>query len=554
MASYFSFLQPGQDGEPSGNKVFVPQGWKIRKPGKDYWQNEETWADEGDELRGPDELPKATAEEMKPYTQRRGDTSSQVFQVSDRIIDTITKDIRFLRPDAEEAKRAVRANPDDAAKIIEKFYETAQKAAPGTTVAGKPVLPQLYGTDFSALENSVRSLRGMKRGPQEKALVGGLAQTDLKKDLSQLENLRGQLVTLTKEIASAKETMPEAVSKRGEQEQAQVLGDKQQKAAAIAEHIKQLEAMTAGAELDSANAADPAKVENNEIGTQPPPDADSALKAAGTNRERFLQKTAEFLKAIKYDVNERFAPSAFGIALNSMLAASGPVGVALMAGMNKGMKRTPNPQQQQQGSAKPGELQQKDPYQARIDQRQNEVMNAISEIKNLKTFDSGWKVALFIMFSVVLGPAASAALFTNKARRGELKFELDSLERDLSTLIRQQDQARRFQEAARHNAIMENQGQQRIEQDKYMDKEYLELRRQSPRGKDPVADQLIGSYRMWQDEVEEAETVLNDQFNFNDAEIKQARAKRARALPQLEAVRSMILKYRQRKLGEMQGQ
>lgn len=242
---FFSFLEPQQDeSAPPKAKGYVPEGWKVRRQGEDFWRADETQAGEGDELQGPDNIPKATDEEMKPYSQRRGERSSRVFQAADQIIDRMAKDLPYLKQDAEETKRTIRAKPEDAAKALEKFYDVAQKSNPGTSFSGSPLLPQLYGQDFSDLENHVRSLRTMKRGAEEQTLTGKLGAVDLAKNVSELQNLKGQLDTLTKEIATAQDTMPEAVSRRGEQENKKALAYKQQQAAAIAEHIKQLETVT----------------------------------------------------------------------------------------------------------------------------------------------------------------------------------------------------------------------------------------------------------------------------------------------------------------------
>lgn len=299
--------------------------------------------------------------------------------------------------------------------------------------------------------------------------------------------------------------------------------------------------------------------QNPEFGPPDPPDFDSTIKAAGMNRGTFLERAALAIQKMGAIQNDKLHPGSFPIALRSVLSAMGQAGDAVVKGFVDAAKPKPGDMTQKSPDQLAGKKPlhqstgaEEDPYAQRIEDRQDEVMRAVRELKNLKTFDSTWKVVLFAVFSMVLGPGPAAVMFTNKAKRGELQFELEALQKDLDRLIRVGDQKRRYQEAARHHAVMEKQGQARIDQDKYMDDEYLKLRRETPRGKDPVADQLLGAYRMWKDEVDEAGDVLNEQFDYTEREIREARAKKAKALPALEAVRGQILKYRQQKLAELQ--
>ncbi len=295
-------------------------------------------------------------------------------------------------------------------------------------------------------------------------------------------------------------------------------------------------------------------VANNEIGPQNPPDLNSVFTAAGTDKQKSLEKLGAVLDKIGMVQNKSIHPGAFGLTLSNMMAAMGDAGVALMHGLSKGANPTPTNAPPKK-TPKPGELpEQPDPYQARIEARQNDVMNAVSEIKNLKTFDSTWKVGLYILFSLIMGPAPAAMLFTNKARRGELKFELDALERDLSVLLKQQQQGRQFQETARHHAVMEVHSQERIDQDKYMDEEYLKLRRMSPRGKDPEYDAAMHGYRLQKDEMDEVQDVLNNQFDYSEAEIKAANKKLPEARNRVAKARGYVMTILNRKLQEAQGQ
>ncbi len=261
---FFSFLSGPEVGEDDELE-------KLRKEQREMRNYKPSEPDAGEILS---ESKPGPMSEFKSYPQRRGETSSKVFETADKIINKFEKMSPELKYDAEQARRDVRAKPDDAAKILEKFYKNSvSRAMPSQTFEqqgtgfGGQVMPGLYDQDFATLENHVRGIRTMKRGAEEKALSGQLGDVDLKKNLSELQNLKGQLDTLTKEIATAKDTMPEAVSQYGEQQNAKALAGKQQQAAAIAEHVKQLESVTKQPTADQPTGDQPGTAEP----VMPPP-------------------------------------------------------------------------------------------------------------------------------------------------------------------------------------------------------------------------------------------------------------------------------------------
>lgn len=395
------------------------------------------------------------------------------------------------------------------------------------------------------LADDIRFIAGVRGGapftPEEVKALHGAAEklTKAYKAQGDLEEMRkpgGPLALGPNEIAGRKEYLNKEIQSR--EEQLKTAGDI--RTPGLKDELKKLNEEAGRVNFIEQN-------QNQEYGPPVPPDLDSVLKASGTDRARFLAKTAGFLSAIGYTTNIGFNPNAFGPALNSMLAASGDAGVALMAGMNKAMQPQQKPPHDEQEAQRPG---QGDPYQSEIDQQRNEMRNSLRELKNLKTFDSGWKVALYIMFSVILGPAASAALFTNKARRGELKWELDAMEKDLAGLMRQQEQARRFQETVRHNAVTEGMQGEKMAHDQYMDEEYLKLRRASPRGKDPEYDAALHGYRLQRDALDEVQDVLNNQFNYSDAEVKNAQKLMPEARKRVDQARGYVMKILNRQMEE----
>lgn len=302
---------------------------------------------------------------------------------------------------------------------------------------------------------------------------------------------------------------------------------------------------------------------NPEYGPVDPPDLNSVLVASGMDQQKALSTIATMIDTVGLP-NSLIHPGAFSLTLRSIMSSMGKAGDELMRGMIKagtqpalegaGQKAMQQPQKASQvadGRPRKDGLA-NDPYQQRIEQRQNEVMNAVNEIKNLKTFDSTWKVALFVLFSVIMGPGPAAVLFTNKAKRGELKAELDALEADLDRLMKMQDQNRRLQETARHNAIVEGQAQQRIDNDAFQDEWYRQYRMKSPRGKDPEYDAAMHGYRLAKDELDEQQDILNNTFNYSDAEVERAKRALVSSRKRVDMARSYVNKILNRQLEQAQ--
>ncbi len=454
---FFSFLTPGEQEQPN------PEGWKVRRKGKDFWENDpDTPAGPEDELARQDQTPVATAEEMKPYTQRRGETSSKVFQAADKIVDKIAKAMPFGGTvEATDIKRAIRANPDNAAKTIEKFYETAKKVSTGTDFSGKPLIGELYDQDFTALEHGVRSLRTMKRGAEEKALTSGLADVDLKKNLSELQNLKGQLDTLTKEIASAKDTMPEAVSQRGEQENQKILAQKQQQAAAIAEHVRQLEAVTKPRTPEQPTAAEPALPEA--LSPEPVthfmaslgvgnlvPRVHKALQKVGINPEQWGDTNVD--------------PSAGMMRVMAELDPKGDFARLIAQGLANARLEDAN-QSQSQGKG------QTDPGIARTEraiQSKEQEMRALYATLRETPFMRTWPgIILYVLVGMLTqNPAFAARLIGGVGNRAAVNDEIKGIQYQLARLDRElarreREDAYTQREAARRLQRKEDQVDQR---------------------------------------------------------------------------------------------
>lgn len=505
----------------------------------------------------------------KDYTQRRGESTSNIIKTADKIIEKYRTMTPANTPDvdaaAEQARMAVRSNPANAAKAVEKFFSVASQYKPPQRlndpeytkmVGGNDLrrMPNLYDQDFSDLENHVRGFRSMERGPEGQALAGSLKATDAQKNLSELANLRGQRDALTKEVASAASTMPEAVSAYGEAQNQKSLADKNSRIKAMTEHITQLEKVTG-------NTPKP-EIEHPEFGTPPPPPLRNAVEASGGTYEDFLKETMMMVDKTGQP-NTRLAPGSFMYSLRSALSSMGRAGDAIMKGFIDAGKPQPGDNTQlspddlskakadnNQGTPVNGS---KDSMDQRIESRQNEIMRAVNEIKNLKTFDSNWKVALFVMFSVILGPGPAALLFTNKAKRGELKFELDALERDLDNMIKMRHQNQQMQETARHHAISESLDERKFEHEQKKDLWYMQFRASTPHGKDKDIDDAMAGYRMWKDRLDEIQATMNGQFTYPQQSIEAAQKALPQVMRMVEQARRNVEKVRENKAAERNG-
>lgn len=430
---FFSFLTPDQQEQPN------PEGWKVRRKGKDYWEvNPDTPAGPEDEVTREDQTPIASGEELKPYSQRRGETSSKVFASADKIINRYGG----LHPDlAAKARRDVRANPDNAAKTVEKYLTEVVKR--GNDAAGVPMgdpdIKPLYDKDFSALEDSVRGLRSMKRGTEEQALAGQLATTDLKKNLAELQNLRGQLDVLTKDIAS--QNVPEAVSARGEEENKKLIGEKQQQAAAIAEHIKQLEAVTN--QQTTVNA--PPKAES-----QYAPGVGATLPASQTPIQDYLRGFGLERKDLIPRVHAALtvsgiSPEKWGddvdprsgvLRIMAQLDKDGTLAGAIARQLQEARQQDANSQQNapQQQPTDPRIAQ----TEARIGQREAELRALYASLKDNEFMRTWPGIILYVLVGLITqNPAFAARLIGGRDNRAAIGAEIKGIQGELARLDRQ---------------------------------------------------------------------------------------------------------------------
>jgi hypothetical protein len=460
--SYFEFL----DDEPKEPATgYVPEGWQVRRKGKDYWENDQTAAGPDDELRQRDQTPTATDEEQKTYSQRRGESTAKVMQAADAIIGKYESQAPMeLKQAAAQARTSVRANPEDAAKTLEKFYDVAKQIKPGEKFGESGTfksMPDLYDNDFSALENHVRGIRTMKRGAEEGALTGQLAQTDLNKNLTELQTLKGQLDTLTRDIAT--QNLPEAVSKAGENQNRQILAGKQQQAAALAEHIKQLENQTQQAKVVNA----PPNV-SPEAGPGEQDELDSihgSIKAnvegMGKSYDHFklamVAADRKITEATGVDTQNMRARVPFSQGLMTALKILDPSGTVI----NQLAQEMQDPQQQQQGPTGPhgeggglssSKPKPEDEHTLRIRELQRQRRAIYDELGRAPEAQNWLTIIAFVLLSVASGsPRSAAGILGIGRKRGVLKDQLDILHQEigeesgmLRDSLQQQRDARQF--------------------------------------------------------------------------------------------------------------
>lgn len=557
---FFTFLT-GEQEQPN------PEGWKVRRKGKDYWEvNPDTPAGPEDEITREDQTPIAGADEMKSYSQRRGEATANVLSVADRVIQKFeSSDPASLKPLADQARRDIRTNPDDAAKIIEKFFK---KATGGTSIKTSgstdpwQIAPahNLYDSDFSALEGHVRGLRSMKRGPAEQSLTGALKETDLKKNLSELQNLKGQLDTLTKEIATAKDTMPEAVSARGEQEQKNIVGAKQQKAAALAEHIKQLEAMTAGQQPVQVNAppAVPPTVETppqflgpishfmDGLGIpseQLPAKVHAALNAVGISPDQWADTNVEPTAGLMRVLGEMDKDGAFAQLIVQQMSLARQQDMTDQQNQPQGQSQPTQQQSSSQG-------QQGNPAIARtegqIRSREQEIRQLYSQLRQSPFMQTWPGIILYVLVGMLTqNPAFAARLIGGVGNRDAIdreikgiQFELRRLDGQLARQEREEAYSKR--EAARRLQHKDDVADQRKwEMSKMMVQHNLIIQRNAARGNPEtfIMKKLAGDFQRslgmaskFQGEMDQYARAMNNELadpkSREDARRKWSDAKR----------------------------
>jgi len=416
--------------------------------------------DEQDTLPGSTPGP---SEEYQPYPQRRGEKSSKVFETADRIIDRY-KNVAGTTA-VEDAKREVRANPDDAAKIVEKFYDTKARGQRIPDEFGKShaleQVPQLYDKDFGDLEHHVRTLRTMKRGPEEKALTSELGQVDLQKNLNTIQSLKGQLDQVTKDIAS--QNLPEAVSARGEAENKRALAQKQQDAATLSSHIKQLEAQTAGQQPQQTEQVQAATEAKPEIAKAPDPTTVAGsirpvgdyMDALGIDTEKLTDSVhkAMMITGVHPDKMDDPVPTHAGML--RVLSAMDPKGTfGNMLAQELADAKAKDQQSQQQSDAEgkriQGNIQQ---IQGRIGQNEARMRELYAKLNETPFMQTWPGIFLYVITGMLVGPGIATKIFGNLDNRRAIGNELNSLKFDIRRLDHQLDQQERDARDVRSAAL-----------------------------------------------------------------------------------------------------
>lgn len=475
-------------------------------------------------------------QEYKPYSQRRGENASKVFAAADQIIDKYSGQI----PDdvRNKYKAEVRAKPDDAAKIVEKYYfGEVYKTAPKGEKIGEPTRLMMrgdpYGPEFAALEDSVRGLRTMKRGAEEKALTGELAATDLKNNLSELTNLRGQLDTLTKEIATGKEGMPEAVSQRGEAEQKRILGDKESKAAAISEHIKQLEALTnqAAPTQPTVNAppkpAEPFKDPGASLPASANPVTDF-MKSLGIDRPSLTRRLHDGLIKVGIAPHEWYDNNVDTTAgVMRVMNALDPQGT--LAGLISQQLAEAKQQDSQSQQNKPRQDDQalamsRTEYQ--IGQREQEMRALYQSLKG-NDFMRTWPgIILYVIVGMLTqNPAFAARLIGGVGNPNAVKGEIQGIQMEIRRLDRQLERQYRDMTESRREAARQIQREQDRTTDHSRDlqkiflnhKLILERAKQRTSNEfKPIVSKIEGDYNRVMRQMSEAEKIMNNNWLDDD--------------------------------------
>lgn len=432
---YFSFVSPDLEDDPTD-----PNG-----------ENPPTKPKSAQQILA--ESTPGEAQEYQPYSQRRGETTNKVFQAADAIIDKHAASPWVSKEAVDQAKREVRADPANAAKAVEKFFKhvgQAEAESSGLPGADSGDTSRFYGPDFTNLENSVRSIRGTLRSPEEKNLQAQIAAEDLPMQQKQLENLKSQLERVTADLANQDNAFPEAVSEYGERQRQKAIAGKQQEAAALSEHIRQLEAQTGQAQ-QTVNA--PPKPEPTT--TQETPnldlkgDIDSNIKASGRDPRDFrlamvaAAKTLEEKTGLDTMALKDRVP--FQRALLSALQIFDPAGI-IVSQLAQDMQPIPSGSGEvsnKTGSDKTkGDVSpqpkldeasiEEDRHTQNIRRMQADRRALYNELGQTPELQNWLGVMTFVFLSVITrSPAVAASILGISRRQGNLKMQLDLIEKEM---------------------------------------------------------------------------------------------------------------------------
>lgn len=283
--------------------------------------------------------------------------------------------------------------------------------------------------------------------------------------------------------------------------------------------------------------------------TAPDAKLEDAITANGMTKKDWIKRASALASQLAFNMHAPLSPGAGPMAIVSMMSAMGPAGERLLVDWYKSMRNEERyaPKPAGKGLLNDRSELETDPNAQRALNKQAQLDAAIDEFKRTNAFSSMWHVLAYVMFAMMMGPKPAMILWSNKSRKGELQEEVDMLANELKGIYDQQARQASLRETARHHAALESVQERRFQHQRDQDADYLELRRSSPRGKDPQYEAVMDGYRNMKDERDDLMDKINNSYNFSDEEIAEAKKQLPMVEFRLKQAREMLGKIAARR-------
>lgn len=224
----------------------------------------------------------------------------------------------------------------------------------------------------------------------------------------------------------------------------------------------------------------------------------AVLTAAGWDRQDFIQANTEVRRIIgTHGINptDPVTPSTFGIIVPKIVEE-----VFKPEQAKKFFEEIVGPEQQEgddKGKQKPSGDKNQDTMDSglkdvnkRLAESQARHDAVWRELAHSGNFNNVGDVIGFILTSLVLGPRAGAALFSNMNKNGGLKSELQQIDRETTQLFHQQNSYIQLTQRARQQAVQEEHQKDQLKEAKRHNeviegKEYWDMRNLARKIQDP---------------------------------------------------------------------
>lgn len=428
---YFDNIFPGlaQDGDPEKAKAYVPQGWKVRKPGKDYWQNDETFADEGDELRPPDERGSEPSPE-KP------DVKLKVRQAHTDIEAAFGAALKVLKDKPHtDATYTEDPLPSNVPRVGPQDYDDLEAALVRAQKRDNPI----------KLADDLRTIASRSTvDPQYAKALHGAADK-----LTKAYQAQGELESLRQPGG------PLAITPQ------EVEGRKQYLAGEIQRHEEQMK--TAGALRAPELQTNLKKLREEEgrvnLVTQPPPrDAavaapspedpagdgrpiESNFRALGIKKPHMVNSFVEALNALGIDSEGLDETVPFDTAMLRVLSTLDPqASLARRAVSDPDLAGPPPGQEMTQGA--PGEMGQIPPKDLEMRDKKARIRQLYQEL-GTSPFGNTWiGLIAYVFLGLLMGPKMAARILS-KRNDGALRGEIEYLKADIREEMANRERADR---------------------------------------------------------------------------------------------------------------